>query len=97
MSEEKTGNHGSDTPIPMAPFDAWAEWTGEHGTYDGDTGASVPGSMMPGVRTGEEAVELPEGAVRNDPLLSTVEKLWDANPQNVLPVDWAETPARCRL
>src|ERR687895_2301111 len=47
--------------------------------------------MMPGVRTGEEAAELPEGAVRNDPLLSNVEKLWDANPmQNVLPVDWAE-------
>src|SRR5918992_6200877 len=54
-------------------------------------GASVPWLMMPGVRTGEEVAELPEGAVRNDPLLSTVEKLWDANPmQNVLPIDWVE-------
>ena len=29
--------------------------------------------------------------MRNDPLLSTVEKLWDANPmQNVLPISWVE-------
>src|ERR671913_961906 len=92
MSEGKTGNPGSDVPPEMAPFDVWAEWMRANmGPVTATPGASVPWLMMPGIRTGEEAAELPEGAVRNDPLLSTVEKLWDANPmQNVLPIDWVE-------
>src|SRR5919112_4417144 len=92
MSEGKTGNRDSDTPNPMAPFDVWSEWMQSNmGPTTATPGASVPWLTMPGVRTGEEAAELPEGAVRNDPLLSTVEKLWDANPiQNVLPIDWIE-------
>ena len=92
MSEGKTGNHPSDAPSQMAPFDVWSEWMRTNmGPMTATPGASVPWLMMPGVRTGEEAAELPEGAVRNDPLLSTVEKLWDANPmQNVLPIDWVE-------
>src|SRR5918992_5980830 len=92
MSEGKTGNRDSDTPNPMAPFDVWSEWMRANmGPMTATPGASVPWLMMPGVRTGDEIAELPEGAMRNDPLLSTVEKLWDANPmQNVLPIDWVE-------
>ena len=92
MSEGKTGDHGSDIPAQMAPFDIWTEWMRANiGPTTATPGASVPWLMTPGVRTGEEAAELPEGAMRNDPLLSTVEKLWDANPiQNVLPINWVE-------
>src|ERR687896_53337 len=92
MNESKTGNRDSDVPPEMAPFDVWSEWMWANmGPMMATPGASVPWLMMPGVRTGEEVAEVPEGAVRNDPLLSTVEKLWDANPmQNVLPIDWVE-------
>src|SRR5918992_806840 len=92
MNEGKTGNRDSDVPPEMAPFDVWSEWMRANmGPMMATPGASVPWLMMPGVRTGEEFAELPEGAVRNDPLLSTVEKLWDANPlQNVLPINWVE-------
>src|ERR671916_2078385 len=92
MNESKTGNRDSDVPPEMAPFDVWSEWMRANmGPMMATPGASVPWLMMPGVRTGEEAAELPEGAVRQDPLLSTVEKLWDANPlQNVLPIDWIQ-------
>jgi polyhydroxyalkanoate synthase len=92
MSEGKTENRGTDVQPEMAPFDVWAEWMRANmGPMTATPGASVPWLMMPGIRTGEEAAELPEGAVRSDPLLSTVEKLWDANPmQNVLPIDWVE-------
>src|ERR687889_1229318 len=92
MSEGNTGNQSSDAPIPMAPFDAWAEWMRANtGAVAATPGASVPWLMSPGVSTGEEAAGLPEGAIRNDPLLSLVEKLWDANPmQNVLPINWVE-------
>jgi polyhydroxyalkanoate synthase len=76
----------------MAPFDLWAQWIRENmGSMTAVPGASVPWLMSPGVSTGEEAEPLPEGAIRTDPLLSTVEKLWDANPlQNVLPLNWVE-------
>ena len=104
MSEGNIPNRGSDAPSQMAPFDVWAEWMQANmGPMTATPGTSVPWLMMPGVRTGEETAELPEGAVRNDPLLSTVEKLWDANPmQSVLPIDWMEitrslqTPGRAR-
>src|SRR5215210_381106 len=91
MSDERTGNGGGMTP-PMAPFDLWTQWLRSTlGDVTAPPGASVPWLMSPGVATGEEAEPLPEGAIRQDPLLSTVEKLWDANPlQNVLPINWLE-------
>ena len=90
MSERDIPNRGAESPYPMAPFDAWAEWMRANmGTVSAAPGASVPWLMSPGVGTGEETAQLPEGAIRNDPLLSVYEKLWDANPvQNVLPIDW---------
>src|SRR5919112_824076 len=91
MSEERTGE-GGGTSTPMAPFDLWAQWLRSTlGSVTATPGASVPWLMSPGVSTGEEAEQLPEGAIRQDPLLSTMEKLWDANPlQNVLPINWLE-------
>jgi polyhydroxyalkanoate synthase len=76
----------------MAPFDLWTEWMRANmGAMTATPGASVPWLMTPGVSTGEEVAALPEGAIRHDPLLSTVEKLWDANPmQNLLPLNWVE-------
>ena len=90
MSEGNTPSRGSETPSAMAPSDAWAEWMRANmGAVSAAPGASVPWLMSPGVSTREEAAQLPEGAIRNDPLLSVYEKLWDANPvQNVLPIDW---------
>jgi hypothetical protein len=92
MSQGDTPNRGAETPFPMAPFDAWAEWMRANmGAVSAAPGASVPWLTSSGVSTGEEAEELPEGAIRSDPLLSVFEKLWDANPiQNVLPIDWIE-------
>src|SRR5918994_3979890 len=92
MNEGDAPNRGTETPFPMAPFDAWAEWMRANmGAVSATPGASVPWLVSPGVSTGEETAELPEGAVLSDPLLSVFEKLWDANPvQNVLPIDWIE-------
>jgi polyhydroxyalkanoate synthase len=54
-------------------------------------GATVPWLAAPGVTTKEDAAAMPSGALLNDPLLSALEKLWDANPvQNVLPINWVE-------
>src|ERR687893_2467482 len=91
MSEGGTGN-GGGAGAPMAPFDLWSQWVRSTlGDVTATPGASVPWLMSPGVSTGEEADPLPEGAIRQDPLLSTMEKLWDANPlQNVLPINWLE-------
>jgi polyhydroxyalkanoate synthase subunit PhaC len=91
MSEERTGE-GAGTSTPMAPFDLWAQWLRSTlGEVTAPPGASVPWLMSPGVSTREEADQLPEGAIRQDPLLATVEQLWDANPlQNVLPINWVE-------
>jgi polyhydroxyalkanoate synthase len=91
MSEERTGD-GGGAGAPMAPFDLWTQWLRSTlGEVTATPGASVPWLASPGVSTGEEAEPLPEGAIRQDPLLSTVEKLWDANPlQNVLPINWLE-------
>ncbi len=91
MSEggARTGGPVRQNP---APFDLWAQWMRANmGAMSAAPGASVPWLAGPGVATGEEAAGLQEGAMRNDPLLSTVEKLWDANPvQNVLPINWGE-------
>src|ERR687894_1327599 len=91
MTDERTGE-GAGTSTPMAPFDLWAQWLRSTlGEVTAPPGASVPWLMSPGVSTREEAEQLPEGAIRQDPLLATVEQLWDANPlQNVLPINWVE-------
>jgi polyhydroxyalkanoate synthase len=87
MTDERTGGGA-----PMAPFDLWTQWLRSTlGEVTAPPGASVPWLMSPGVSTREEADQLPEGAIRQDPLLATVEQLWDANPlQNVLPINWLE-------
>ena len=55
MSEGNTANRGAETPYPMAPFDAWAEWMRANmGAVSAAPGASVPWLMSPGVSTGEE-------------------------------------------
>src|SRR5215210_8770308 len=89
MSEGRTGEGGG---APVAPLDLWARWMRSTlGEVSAVPGASVPWLMSPGVSTGDEVDALPEGAIRRDPLLSTMEKVWDANPlQNVLPLNWAE-------
>jgi polyhydroxyalkanoate synthase len=94
MSEGGANDGGErvEASAPMAPFDLWTQWLRANmGEMTATPGASIPWLASPGVSTGEEAEQLPEGAIRQDPLLSTVEKLWDANPlQNVLPINWVE-------
>ena len=89
MSEERTGEGGS-AGTPMAPFDLWTQWLRSTlGEVSATPSASGPWLASPGVSTGEEAELLPAGTIRHDPLLSTMEKLSDANPlQNVLPINW---------
>ncbi len=89
MTDERTAGGGG---APMAPFDLWTQWLRSSlGEVTAPPGASVPWLMSPGVSTREEADQLPEGSIMQDPLLSTVEQLWDANPlQNVLPINWVE-------
>jgi polyhydroxyalkanoate synthase subunit PhaC len=94
MTEGRAGNGGdrSEVAPQMAPLDLWGQWLmSTLGEATATPGASVPWLASPGISTGEEARPLPEGTIRNDPLLSTVEKLWDANPlHNLLPINWAE-------
>src|SRR5918997_1084803 len=94
MSEGRAGNGGDrvEAAAPMAPFDLWTQWLrGNVGEVMAAPGASVPWLVPTGISTGEEAEALPEGTIRNDPMLQVVEQLWDANPlQNVLPINWVE-------
>jgi len=73
-------------------FKMWSEWLSQSmGPMTAAPGASVPWLMKPGISSGEETEPLPQGAMANDPLLSAVEKLADANPlQNIMPLDWVE-------
>ena len=91
MSEGGANDRG-EAAVPMAPFDLWMQWLRANmGEVTATPGASVPWLASPGVSTGDEVETMPEGAIRNDPLLSTLEKLWDVNPlQNVLPINWVE-------
>src|SRR5919107_36786 len=75
---------------PFAPFEMWMEWFNNNmGNASATPGAGVPWLMSPGISTGEE--ELPEGAVKNDPLMSAMQKAWEANPvSSVIPIDWIE-------
>lgn len=93
MSEGREGNGDrGQTATPMVPLELWGQWLSSTlGEVTATPGASVPWLTSPGISTGEEARPLPQGAIRNDPLLSTLEKLWDANPlHNLLPINWAE-------
>jgi polyhydroxyalkanoate synthase len=94
VAESGRGNGGTGGyySTPQAPFEMWSAWLRQNmGNTSAAPGASVPWILSPGVSTGDETETLPEGALRNDPLLSAMEKLWDANPmQNVLPINWLE-------
>ena len=95
MSEGGVGNDGERARrprAPMAPFDVWTQWLKSNmGEVMAPPGVSVPWLVPAGINTGEEAESLPEGAIRNDPMLQVVEQLWNANPlQNVLPINWVE-------
>lgn len=94
MSEGGVGNGGErgEAAAPMAPFDLWTQWLKSNmGEVMAPPGASIPWLMPSGISTGEEAEALPEGAIRNDPMLQVMEQLWDANPlHNVLPINWVE-------
>ena len=95
MTDPKVGNGGAGTPgagpsTPLAPFDLWAQWLRANmGSVTASPGASVPWLIPPGAPAGGEASL--DRAVASDPLLSAMEKFWDANPlQDVLPINWAE-------
>ena len=95
MANSRESGAGMGFPMsgqtaPFAPFEMWMEWFKNNmGDAQATPGAGVPWLMSPGISTGEE--ELPEGAVRNDPLMSAVEKVWEANPMSsVIPIDWIE-------
>src|SRR5215210_5103015 len=94
------GSGGSMVGAPMESpgmafepfFKMWSEWMSNNmGPMATVPGASLPWLTKPGITTGEETKPLPEGAMANDPLLSAIDKVWDANPlRNIIPLDWAE-------
>ena len=73
-------------------FKMWSEWMANNmGPTSTAPGASLPWLMKPSITTGEETQPLPEGAMANDPLLSAIKQISDANPlRNIIPLDWAE-------
>ena len=78
---------------PFEPFfKMWSEWMANNmGSMSTAPGASLPWLTKPVVTTGEETQHLPEGAMANDPLLSAIKQISDANPlRNIIPLDWAE-------
>src|SRR5918997_3570537 len=94
------GDGGTTTGAPIAGpgmafepfFKMWSEWLANNmGPMTTVPGASLPWLTKPGTTTGEEVASLPEGAMANDPLLTAVKKISDANPlRNIIPLDWAE-------
>jgi len=88
--ETDASNQGA--MMPFAPFEMWSEWlTKNLGDMSAMPGASVPWMMTPGISTGAEAKSLPQGTMANDPLMSAMQKLSDANPlSSVIPIDWVE-------
>jgi poly[(R)-3-hydroxyalkanoate] polymerase subunit PhaC len=87
-----TGAPNTGFATPLAPFELWSEWFRNNmGSMTATPGASVPWLTKPGISTGEETEPLPEGAIANDPLMSALEKVQEANPlSNVIPIDWVE-------
>ena len=96
MADSTKGNGGTGvggtTPqgMSMAPFEMWSQWFANN-MGSATPGGSIPWLTKPGVPTQGDFEGLPKGVIANDPLLSVMEKLWDANPmQNVLPINWLE-------
>ena len=96
MTDSTKGNGGTGaggtTPqgMSMAPFEMWSQWFANN-MGSATPGGSIPWLTKPGVPTRSDFEGLPKGVIANDPLLSVMEKLWDANPmQNVLPINWLE-------
>jgi polyhydroxyalkanoate synthase len=93
---ESGGGMGAPMGGPAMSFEPffkmWSEWLrNSMGPMATVPGASVPWLTKPGVSTGEEAEPLPEGTMANDPLLSALDKVMDANPlRNIIPLDWLE-------
>jgi polyhydroxyalkanoate synthase len=88
-----TGVPNAAFPTSFEPFfQMWSEWLrSSMGNMTGVPGASLPWMTKPGISTGEEAKPLPRGAMANDPLLSAVDKVQDANPlRNIIPIDWTD-------
>ncbi len=80
-----SGENAGETGVPnsgsaaFAPFEAWSQWLRDN----------MGATSEPQGSTGEETV--PEGATANDPLMSAMGKLSDANPMsNIIPLDWME-------
>jgi polyhydroxyalkanoate synthase subunit PhaC len=73
-------------------FKMWSEWLRNNmGSMTTVPGASLPWLTKPVVTTGKETEPLPKGAMTNDPLLSAINQISDANPlRNIIPLDWAE-------
>ncbi|MCA1731224.1 MAG: hypothetical protein LC751_18060, partial [Actinobacteria bacterium] len=87
------GAPGGGSALAFEPFfKMWSEWLSNNmGPMTTVPGASLPWLTKPGTTTGEEVESLPEGAMANDPLLSAIKKISDANPlRNIIPLDWAE-------
>lgn len=64
------------------PFDVWSEW------FKNNMQEGAPWMML---SPGEEAHVKTRASSGKDPLLSVVEKAWEANPlQSVLPINWVE-------
>ncbi len=80
------GTDGKTEAAPKMPFEVWSEWM----MANMDAMNVAPGGAASGHSSlgGDGSSEAP---MKNDPILSVMHKLMDANPmQNVLPIDWGE-------
>jgi polyhydroxyalkanoate synthase subunit PhaC len=76
---------------PVVPFEAWSEWfRASLGGMPVIPSASVPQVSVPAEEGAQTDASAARPAVR-DPFLSSLEKIWEANPvQHVLPINWVE-------
>ena len=93
MSSDDTSS--ARASAPQNPFDLWAAWLKRNmGGSEVQGGANPWSWVMPnaiagqGANTGAKDVNQ---LFDNDPLLSAVDQMWNANPlHEVMPIDWAE-------